>query len=1037
MVPLHLHSYYSLLRGVDSPDTLVRRAAELGYRALAITDRDSLYGTIRFNIACRDAGISPVFGAEVTLDDHYHVTLLAGDRAGYANLARVLSISRLAHEKGEASTTFDVLADHANGLICLSGPRTGPIPTLVLEGKRSAAADLARRYQAVFRDRFFLELQNHLLPDDAWLAAELAALGDHVGAPLVATLDVHYAHTSGRATQDVLTAIRTRTTLSQPSPERLPNAEFYLKSPDAMVVLFRRYPEVLAMTDRIAQCCRVDLDFRDARFPPLALPGGATPDEHLGNLAFRGARERYGDLSDAIVRQLDHELGIISRRGMAPFFLIAHDVARRFRGRCRGSAAGSVVVYSLGMSAVDPITHGMLFERFINPERGSPPDIDLDFSQDEREKAIAYMYATYGADNAGMVANYVRFKSRSAIRDVGKVLGMPADLVGQLAKSVDHRADGNLAEEVARFAARSPGEARPWPLLVQFCTAIDDLPRHLSIHAGGMLVTGRPLIECFGLENARKRGVVVVGADKEDVEDAGLAKLDLLCLGSMSVVQECETILQARGESFTLATIPLDDPDVYDAIQRADTIGASQVESRAQMQSVVRTRPRTFTDLMAQVAIIRPGPITGGMVQSYYRRKTGAEPVRYLHAALKPILASTLGIILYQEQVLLCVSALTGCSAGEADVFRRAMGSHRSREAMSKLRPWFLERAIANGIAPAVATAAYEQIAGFANFGFCRSHAAALARLAYETVFLKLYYPTVFTAALLNHQPMGFYPIGVVVADARRHGVPFLPVDINRSGATCLVEGEPAAVRLGFTMVRWVGKDAAEGIVAEREAHGPYPSLADFGARASVTGKAAEGLILSGAFDTIDGRPRPEQLWELYGRNGTVTRPALPLSENAGELPELSRHEQMLRDHLILGFSLSQHFTTSYRARLRALGVIPSRDLDRRRDGEVVRVGGLVVCRQRPETAKGFVFISVEDEWGLVNIIASPGVFQTYRTALRDSALIAVAGRLQKADGTLNVIAAKAIALDPRVPDAPAPTPGQHISVGPRSHDFH
>jgi error-prone DNA polymerase len=702
-----------------------------------LTDRDSLCGTIRFGLACRAAGLVPIFGAEVTLDDHFHVTLLAANRAGYANLARLLSQSRLAHEKGGASTSFDALADLAEGLFCLSGPRSGPISTLLLQGKRSGALALARRYRAVFGERLYLEIQSHSLPDDAWLAAEFAALADHVGVPLVATTDIHYARSDGRAVQDVLTAIRTRTTLTCPSPERLPNAEYHLKAA-AVAALFRRYPAALANTNHLAACCAVNLDFRDVRFPTLVLPHGATPDSHLRDLAFRGARERYGELSAPIVRQLDHELRIIAARAMAPFFLIAGDVAQRFRGRCRGSAAGSLVVFCLGMSAVDPLQHEMLFERFINPERDSPPDIDLDISEAERERAIAYMDATYGADSTGMVATDVRFRARSAVRDVGRVLGMPADLIGKLAKSLDGKADGSLAEAVARFADRSADDPQPWPLLVQFCSAIDDLPRHLSVHAGRMLVTGRPLVECFALEPARRPGVVVIGGDKEDVEDAGLAKLDLLCLGSLAVVHDCVDVLQARRQPLDLAKLSLDDPRVYAALQQADTIGASQVESRAQMQSVVRTRPRTFRDLMAQVAMIRPGPILGGMVHAYYRRRTGQEPVRYLHPALKPILQSTLGIFLYQEQVLLGVSALTGCSAGEADLFRRAMGSHRSQEAMAKLRPWFLDRAAAHGIAPSVATAAFEQIAGFASYGFCRSHAAALARLAYETMYLKL-----------------------------------------------------------------------------------------------------------------------------------------------------------------------------------------------------------------------------------------------------------------------------------------------------------
>ncbi len=1041
-IPLHCHSHYSLLRGVGSPAQLATRAAELGYGALALTDRDALYGAPGFRKACRAKGLKPLYGAEVTLETGLgdaHVTLLAMDRTGYGNLCRLLSEGRLACEKGQARLPFDALAEHSGGLICLSGPSsTGEIPRLVRAGKPEEAERVAVRYREVFGDRYYLELQHHALPGDGFLIAEFAALGRRLRIPTVATMDAHYPRPEDRALQDVVTCIRTGTTLSAPSPERLLNGQYYLKGPEAFARPFRRHPEALENTRLIADRCEVDLDFRDARFPALRFPEGRTPDEELRMRCEEGARRRYGELSEPVRRQLERELGIIADRKLAPFFLIAADLALRFRGRCRGSAAGSLLVYCLGFAAVDPLAHGMLFERFINPDRDVLPDIDLDFSEEGRERAIRYCYETYGAANAAMVANYVRFRTRSAVRDVGKALGMPLPLLDKLAKSLDRHAGAEeIAEGIARFAKRAPGAPQPWPLLARLCAELDDTPRHLSIHVGGMLLTGRPLVEMFGLEPARKPGVVVAGADKEDVEDVGLAKLDLLCLRAMSVVQECEELERARGVPLDLDEIPLDDRRIYEALRRADTIGASQVESRAQMQSLVRTRPESFTDLMCQVAIIRPGPIVGGMVNPYYRRRAGQERVRYLHPSLEPILRDTLGIFLYQEQVLLGVSALTGCSAGEADVFRRAMGSHRSREAMQQLRPWFIQRAVANGIHQRVAAAAFEQVAGFADFGFCRSHAGALARLAYETMWLKLYHPAAFYCSLLNAQPMGFYPPEVLVWDARRRGVQFLPVDIGLSGTRCTLEGDAPSVRLGLARAKGVGESAAERIVAERAGGGPYRSLADFSRRTGLAGRPLENLVLAGAFDRF-GLSREELLWDAYALTGEGAG-ELDLPEETPELPERPGHERTLLDYTVLGFSLDHHLVEHYRRRLAGLRVAPSTALARWPDGKPVRVGGLVVCRQAPGTARGFVFMTLEDEHGLVNVIVRPDVYTRYRSTLRDQPLVAIAGRAQRSNELVNVLAERAVGLDLSVPDPERV--GQHgpaiVQPAIGSHDFH
>ncbi len=1019
-IPLHCHSHYSLLRGVGSPMQLAARAAELGYNALALTDRNALYGAPRFRRACRRHGLKPIYGAELTLETEQgdaHITLLAMDRTGYGNMCWLVSQARLACDKGEAQLLFESLVERSEGLICLSGPfLTAEIPRLLRAGRVEEAERTASRYREVFGDRFYLELQAHGLPGDRLLIEELAALGRRFRIPTVATTDVHYPAPEDRPLQDVVTAIRTGTTLSHSSPERLPNAQFYLRPPDELARAFRKYPEAIERTREIAERCEVELDYRDTRFPELHLPDGRSPDEELRQRCYEGAHLRYGGVPERVREQLDRELRIIAERQLAPFFLIAHDVARRFRGRCRGSAAGSLVVYCLGFAAVDPLEHGLLFERFVNPERDSPPDIDLDFSEAGREAAIRYCYETYG-DHAAMVANYVRFRARSAVRDIGKVLGMPLPLVGQLAKSLDHHAD--VAEGIARFAHRKRGERHPWPLLARLCSEIDDAPRHLSVHVGGMLLTGRPVAGMYGVEPARKEGVIVAGADKEDIEESGLCKLDLLCLRSMSVVIECEQLERARGLHLDLDDIPLDDERVYEALGRADTIGASQVESRAQQQSLVRTRPRSFADIMCQVAIIRPGPIQGGAVHPYYRRRAGLEPVRYLHPRLEPILKSTLGVMLYQEQVLLAVSALTGCSPGEADIFRRAMGSHRSREAMEMLRPWFLRRSVANGIPKGVAVAAFKQIEGFGDYGFCQSHSAALARLAYETMWLRIYHPEAFYCALLNAQPMGFYPPEVLIWDGRRRGgVEFLPVGINLSSARCTLEGDEPKVRLGLARVKGVGMPAAERIVSEREASGPYTSLSEFSRRTGIAGRPLEHLVLAGAFDRMGGT-REELLWEAFALT-SGGRYELGLPEEAPELPSRSAHERTLLDYSVLGFSLDHHLVEHYHRRLRALRVTPSDRLERCPEGKMVAVGGLVVCRQRPQTAKGFLFLTLEDERGLLNIIASPRVYERYRDVLRDESLIAVAGRLQKNNGVANIVAERAVALDLGVPDPPS-----------------
>jgi error-prone DNA polymerase len=1031
-VELHAHSCFSLLDAPCQPDAIVTRAAELGYTALALTDHDALYGVIRFARACREQGIQLIIGAEVTLDDGTHLTLLAEDDRGYATLARHLSTARLSQEKGATRLAWERLAEEHAGLLILTGCRQGPLAAALDAGKRLRALELAQIYAATFPDHCYVELQRHGLPGDDRRCAELAALARAVDLPVVATNDVHYLDAASWQLQDLLVCIREGITVDEPHPARCPSAAFALQAPERMARRFARYPEAVANTRRIAERCRVDLDFRSVRFPPLPhlIPPGETASSTLHRLAYEGARQRYRPVTAAVRRQLEHELALIAQLGVAEFFLICSDLATRFRGRGRGSAADSLVAYCVGITGVDPIQHRLLFERFLNTER-SMPDIDIDFSVDDREAAIQYVYNTYGVEHAAMVCNYVTFQARSAVRDAGKALGLPPEMLVVLAKAIGREADQLL--DTARLLAdhASPEERDRLRRLAQFVPALLDLPRHLSIHNGGMVITGRPLVEIVPLENARMPDRVVLGWDKRDIEEAGLIKTDILCIRALSLIQEAVALVEEQtGVQLDLSRLPLDDPAVYRQLQTADTIGAYQVESRAQGQSLPKARPVRFEDLIAQVAIIRPGPIQGGMVHPYLRRRQGREPVRYLHPKLEPILAETLGVILYQEQVLQVATAIAGLTPGEADAFRRAMGGSRSRRAMEALREQFLAGARQQGITRQVAEPIFEQMAAFAEFGFCKSHAAALAQTAYETLWLRAYYPAAFYAALLNNQPMGFYSPEVILWDAVRHGVRFLPPDITVSAARSILEN--GAIRLGLRGVKHVG-ERAEQIVAAREG-APFASPEDAVRRAGLSPEQAQALMLVGAFDAFEP-DRRKLLWRL------LALPAVPPgqqrlaqvdTEPPVTLPELTTAEQTLIDYAILGFCLDRQVMELYERQRRVLRVTRADRLAQRRSGERVRVAGLVVCRQAPRTAKCFLFLTLEDEHGLINIIVRPDVREQYRQTLRHTPVLLVDGHLQQEDGITSVLAEEVRPLG-------APVCGfveSSAQVLVRSHDF-
>ena len=1023
-VELHCHSNYSMLDGASHPEDLVAQARALGMEALAITDHDGLYGAVRFWQAALQEGIRPIIGSEVTLEGGFHLTLLARDRQGYANLCRLISAAQLSHAKHQAALSIAALSEHPAGLICLSGCRRGEIARHLLSGNRRRAQWVAESYLRIFgAESLWIELQHHLLPEDDWLCDEMSDLAARLGVGCVATNDVHYATREGHQLQDILVCIGNRTPLDAAGSLLRPNSEYHLKSGQQMATLFRRYPGAVANSLVVAKQCQVDLNFKGYRFPGFKVPDGETAFSYLHQLCHHGARDRYRPITPAVSKQLAHELEVIQKTGLAEYFLIVWDIMRYARengipGQGRGSAADSIVAYVLGITKVDPIRHNLLFERFLSEEMTGMPDIDIDFSTNHREQVIQYVYEKYGQEYTGMVCNVVTYRARNALREVGKAMGMPLDLLGRFAKAINRWDPSKLEGELAVLAPEEGldglGEDEQWGQLLDFCRQIEGFPRHLSIHVGGMLITTTPLVEIAPLERAAAPGRVVVQFNKDDVEDMGLIKIDLLGLRTLSVVHDTlQMIREGRGVEIDLDRISLDDPAVYDMLCEPDNIGVFQVESRAQSQTLPKMRPRSIEDLIVEISIIRPGPIQGNMVHPYLRRRQGLEKVTYLHPGLEPVLGETLGVVLFQEQVIRVAMVVAGFTPGEADLFRRAMNRHRSGVEMAKIKTRFLEGAVRNGAEMAAAEEIFKQLAGFAAYGFCKSHAAAFAKTAYDTSYLKLYYAPEFYAAILNNQPMGFYSPEVVANDAKRHGIRILPVDINRSRGKChLEEGN---IRLGFTYVHGLG-EAAIARLEEELSHGPFRSLSDLLRRTSLSREAVENLIAVGALDCF-GRPRRELLWEAgtmgrwdtgaRGRGETLDLAATP----PPPLPPLTPYEETAAEYSLLGLSPGRHAVELFRDFLEERNAVPCGRLGKLPRNLIVQVGGLVVCEQAPPTAKGHVFLTLEDETGLANVILRPGVYQRFRRVLHTNQIVLVEGLLMQQDSITNLMARKVLSL--------------------------
>jgi error-prone DNA polymerase len=1021
---LHAWSNFSFLQGGSHPEELVERAAELGLAAIALTDRDGLYGTVRFSTHARRRGVEAIVGSELTFESGARIVLLVEDERGYANLCELISCAQMRGSKGDARLRLEDFESRGDGLIALAGPSS--FDTAASRPAQDGTyRERVLQYKAIFGERFYLELQQHLTAQDARRNVRLVTLARDCGVPCVATNAVVYAHKDDALVADVLACVREHTTLQDARAANAlrPNAEYHLKAPAAMHRIFAQYPQAIAATIAIAKRCRFRLERLGGQFPLFPVPDGSTPQRHLRKLVYEGAATRYPmPLETQVERQLEYELGIIARMDLAGYFLIVWDIVRianELGVLCqgRGSAANSAVCYALGITAVDPIAMNLLFERFMSEERREIPDIDIDFAHQDREKVIQYVYERYGRANAAMVAEVISYRTRSAIRDVGKVLGLTLEEVDAIAREFD-------ATEVLPETCVIPSGVDGGTLF-SICRRIESFPRHLGIHSGGMLITRDPLVRVAPVEWATMRDRTVVQWDKDDLQDLGLIKIDLLGLGMLSLLREAFSIYRrsvARddawlpsevGRDLELHTIPGNDERTYAMMQRADTIGVFQIESRAQQSMLPRLKPTCFYDIVMQVAIIRPGPIQGQMVHPFLRRRAGMEPVSYPHPKLKSVLERTLGVPLFQEQGMRLAIEAAGFSPGEADQLRRAMGHKRSRERMEAIHVKLVEGMVVNGIERDAAEQLFHMLEGFADYGFPESHAASFALLAYASAYLKCHLPAVFAAAILNVQPMGFYSTEVLVNDARRHGVAIEPIEVNASEYWSHVQAG-GALRLGFHLVRGLGEVQRKSL-EEAIAQGPFENVLAFAQRTKLARETLENLAIAGAF-TPWYASRREAMWALRGFDEREARGELgalmDVDEPSVKFKTPPPKKLVAFDLWSTGVTPSGQVMEHFRNYLESQNVVPAAQLSKVSRNGACRVGGLVITRQRPGTAKGFVFLTLEDETGLVNVIVRPDVYEIYRRPIRSSSTLIVEGTLQKEAGCIDVLAKKIWSFD-------------------------
>jgi error-prone DNA polymerase len=1119
-IELHSRSAFSFLEGSSLPESLIARCAELQMPAVALLDRDGVYGAPRFHMAAKKAELKAHIGAEVTtdfsprrhgdtekgelkanpLESHsntkfssvppclrgkFHLPLLVSSRTGYQNLCRLITKMKLRAAKNEGAVFEDDLQEHAQGVICLTGGDDGPFASALKQGGIEAARSSVEHLAHIFgRENVYVELQRHFHREQELRNRAAVEIARSLRLPLLATNGVRYATKDARELCDVFTSIQNHCTLSNAGRLLARNSECHLKSPEEMQKLFVDLPEAIANTVELSSRLEFTLEDLGYEFPKYPVPEGESMVSFLRERACEGFRLRYGrasaELKSKAQSQIERELALIEKLKLPGYFLIVWDLVRFCREQNilvqgRGSAANSAVCYSLGITAVDPVGMELLFERFLSEERGEWPDIDLDLpSGEDREKVIQYLYRRYGERGAAMTANVITYRSRMASREIGKVLGFDPDTLDKVSAAVAHWEYRDASDSFDHHF-RDAGLDLQHPRIRKYfelCEAIQDLPRHLGQHSGGMVICQGQLDSVVPLEPASMPGRVVVQWDKEDCADLGIIKVDLLGLGMMAVLKDSIQLIRDHyDEEVDLAHLPADDPEIYSTLQKADTIGMFQIESRAQMSCLPRLKPKKFYDIVVQVAIIRPGPIVGQMVNPYLERRQGRQEVTYAHPSLEPVLKRTLGVPLFQEQLLKMAMVVAGFSGGEAEELRRAMGFKRSEKRMREIEARLRAGMTRNAISPQAQEEIVLSITSFALYGFPESHAASFALIGYASAYLKCHYLAAFTAALLNNQPMGFYSPATIVKDAQRHGLKVLPIDVTKSEWDCTLEGAlshqpsairkvagcsslvvgqpPIALRLGLRYVRGLHKEAGQAIARERK-RAPFSSIHDLVRRVPELRKSEiNALAEIGALNSIKHSPwrrgdtektsifdseksfksipsvslclrgektfhRRDALWSA----AAAANPSGPLLENismpdqCSPLKMMTDEERLVADFRGTGMTVGPHPMAYHRARMEKMGVHRAIDLCKLPSGRKVRTAGGVIARQRPGTAKGFVFLSLEDETGVSNAIITPDLFQQNRLLLAMEQFLLIEGTLQNQDGVISVKATRVAPLN-------------------------
>jgi error-prone DNA polymerase len=1025
---LHTHTQYSFLDGASTLDALLKKAKRLGMNALAITDHNRFTGAIRFYDKAKSLGIKPIIGAEVDVEGGYHLTLLCKDRIGYSSLCRMLTEAHLSHPLHKPRVTMELLARFHSGLVALSGCERGEIPALLTKNKPERAKQAAWFYREVFGDDFFIEVIRYPSRDGAPQSHRLVFLAREQGIPIVATNNVHYAEMRDYRVKELLNAIGQNTRISKLSGYR--TVEQYLKSPQAMGKLFQDLPEALSMTGEIASQCNLELELGIPRFPHFDVTEGETSYSYLCKLAYAGVSKKYYALTPEITERLERELDTINGLGFCGYFLVVWDIVRWARGRgircqARGSAVDSLVVHALDISIVDPIHYDLLFERFMHPMRHEPPDIDLDVDRRRRDEIRDYIYHKYGEDNVACVSTINTYMARGAIRDAGKALQVSQETIDEACNGIHYLSASQLLENaqvLPELKGNTLYQQPEFKRFFQLCTAIDGFPKHLSVHLGGLLIGDDRLSNLVPLERS-SGGDIISQYDKDDIERLGIVKMDVLALPTINVIEDAvRNIRENRGITIDIDSIPRDDPAAYAMLREGKTIGVFQLESPAQREMAGRLLPQCFDDIIISISLVRPGPLKSDMDKTYLARRHGKEPVTYLHPRLMKALEETLGIILYQEQVLRVAHDLAGMSYAEADGFRRAMTHDRTEEEMENMRHAFISCAQKNNVKKHIAEKVFEQLASFAAYGFCKAHAAAYAVLSYQTLWLKCHYPAEFFAAILSNQPMGYYPPRVLIAEARRSGVRILPLDINRSLERYSVEND--AIRIGFIQLKGMSGEAIKSILQERRDR-EFVSLRDIVLRTDVSEPMLENLIKIGALDSLGNRNdlflALPSLLHLKRRMGKGRR---PLFEDDTQ-PRLSddvishdKRERLLTERNLLDLDLSAHpldfldlgdgFTKMSELRYLAAGT-------------TVKIAGSIIRYQTPPTRNGnrVVYIIMEDGTGIADVTVFHDVQDRYGYVLFQEGWLVVEGKVQRrGPKALSIIAQKLAPLTTAVHSA-------------------